>query len=410
MLKQIGRMELTAVVNAYISMSPFYQDKYGLVEHDDFEALPFLSKHELLEDQKKYPPFGTNLACSQEEIIRIHRTSGTTNSPLLIAMTETDLQQVTNIGTALFKLVGMCTQDTVFNCLNYNMWMGGYTDHQSMEGTGAAIVPYGTGYTDSLIELICKMPDSSIHCTPSYLSVIKDKLVKRGLKPRDLKLRNGFFGAEAGLGNPEFRKKIENEWGIEAFNANYGISEVISILGAECSEKDGLHFGASEALYLELLNSDMELIPITPGAKGELVVTHLKKQAQPLIRYRTGDIFEIISLDSCACQFKGFKFSISGRVDQMLNIKGVNFYPESLRSIVSSYSELTGNYKVIVSKEEPINSISALIEVKQKSSIHEELLTRLIKEIKVSHNVSFEIILTEKIDFVGNKSKLLERV
>lgn len=410
MLKQIKEKELLLIINNYIEKSDFYKEKFQKDNFKDFYSIPYLKKDEILEDQKKYPPYGNNLCCNKDDIIRLHRTSGTTNKPLLIALTKNDLDIVTNIGGELFKLTGMNSSDTVFNCLNYNMWMGGFTDHLSMEKTGANIIPFGVGHTDSLIELMMNLKSSSIHCTPSYLKIIKEKLSLLNLKPKDLNLKKGFFGAEGGLQNKKFRKNIEDNWGLEAFNANYGLSEVISMFGSECKNKDGLHFGAQDVLYIELLDNNLNSIILNDGAKGELVVTHLKKESQPLIRYRTGDIIEIISLDNCDCNFKGFKFKITGRVDDMLVINGVNFFPESIRTILGEYPELSGIYKIITTKKEPIEKIKLIVGIHDISFHTNELEESLFKNIKSHLNVSIEIEFTDKIKLNGNKIKMIERI
>lgn len=410
MLKQINHNKLLEIIDTYVLNSDFYQNKYKNIKISNIQNVPFLTKNELIEDQKKYPPFGSNLSSKLDKIVRIHKTSGTTNKPYLIALTKSDLKIITKIGSKLFKLTGMKEQDIVINCLNYNMWMGGYTDHQSLEKAGVIVVPFGTGNTDNLISLMQELNGSSIHCTPSYLGVIKEKLLKLKITPKELKLKNGYFAAEGGLENKKFRKKIEKEWGISAYNANYGLSEVVSILGAECQNKNGLHFGALDVLYLELIDKNLNSIKIKKGAIGELVVTHLKKEAQPLIRYKTGDIFEVLSLKVCNCGFKGLTFKLSGRIDNMIVIKGINFFPESIRSIITNYSNCSGIYKVIVSKKEPVEMIKVLIELNSFNLNIEEFRQKLFKDIKEKLNVSVIIEFVNKIEFVGNKMKILERV
>ncbi|MBD3823138.1 MAG: phenylacetate--CoA ligase family protein [Epsilonproteobacteria bacterium] len=410
MLQQIEESELLKIVGATLARSPFYQKKFAGLDLSEFARLPFTTKRELLADQELHPPFGSNLCVAPQEIVRIHRTSGTSNKPLLLTLTQKDIDVVTDIGAKLFGLCGMQKGEIVFNCLNYNMWMGGYTDHQSMEKSGAGVIPFGTGNTDALISLMREIPNASLHSTPSYLSVIKERLAQAGLTPKDLRLKNGFFAAEGGIQNPEFRKKIEDEWGIDAYNANYGLSEVISILGSECRAKTGLHFGALSALYIELIDAQGDSLPIKEGSTGELVITHLHKEAQPLIRYRTGDLFEILSLQGCSCGFEGFQFAIRGRVDDMVVIKGVNFFPESLRSIIADFEECSGLYKLFVSKQEPIEHLRVLIETKQNCVMSDQRARLIAKEIKSVLNVSADLEFTPKLELGDNKIKILERV
>jgi len=410
MLLQRSRQEMLEVVFSYVEKSFFYKKKYSEITIKKFIDIPFLSKTEILQDQNFFPPYGTNLCCPEEDIVRVHRTSGTTNAPLLIALTKSDLDIVVDIGSNLFKRIGIDKKSTIVNCLSYNMWMGGYTDHQSLEKTGATVIPFGVGHTDSLISLLQNFKGASLHCTPSYLKVIKEKLSSVGLCPKDLNLSNGFFGAEGGLQNKEFRNKIEDEWGIDAYNANYGISEVISIMGAECEMKNGLHFGATEALYIELVDEYLIPVKISSGVKGELVITHLRKEAQPLIRYRTGDIIQISSIGDCSCGFSGITFSVAGRVDDMLVIKGVNFFPESIRGILSQYIELSGLYKIIISNDDTVESIKILVE-RGNDVFNEDILRdSLLHEIKSRLNISVGLEFTYKIEYLGNKMKIVEWV
>ena len=335
--------ELWEIVQNYIKRSEFYSCRYAGVEIREFSDIPLIDKKDLLQDQAQYPPFGKNLCVDRNKIARIHRTSGTTTSPLLLALTKNDIDTVIKAGSLALKTAGMGPGDIVVNCMNYNMWMGGFMDHQSMEATGAAVVPYGVGHTENLINLLLEIEGACLHSTPSYLEVIKRVLSEKfGKKPIDLGIKKGFFGGESGMQNSDFRMKIEDEWGMKAMNANYGLSEAISILGAECKQQDGLHITAEPFLHLELVSTDTEVpqsIPLQPGAIGELVVTTLYKEAQPLIRYRIGDIIEVISIEPCKCGESSFRFKVVGRRDDMLVIKGINFYPESIRSIITSYSE-----------------------------------------------------------------------
>ena len=129
-------------------------------------------KLEIIEDQRNFPPFGSNLSIPLNKIKRIHRTSGTTNKPLLVPMTENDILQTVEIGRKFIELSGLKSTDTVIHCLSYNMWMGGFTDHQSLEATGAAVIPFGVGHTKNLIDTILTIKPTAIHCTPSYLAKI----------------------------------------------------------------------------------------------------------------------------------------------------------------------------------------------------------------------------------------------
>ena len=167
-------LKLKSQLKYVIENSSFYKGK--IIEHGkilngdfDFEELPFTTKQELLDDQKKFPPFGSNLSVSLEKIKRIHRTSGTISAPLIIALTSNDIKRMTASGAICAKTAGLKETDTVVHCLNYSMWMGGYTDHQILESAGAAVIPFGVGNSKQLIETIIRLGVTTISSTPSYL-------------------------------------------------------------------------------------------------------------------------------------------------------------------------------------------------------------------------------------------------
>jgi phenylacetate-CoA ligase len=367
-----------------VDKSSFYKEKFyysnvNIESLSDFHELPFTTKQELLDDQMRFPPFGNNICASNEQILRIHKTSGTTNKPLLLALTREDIRNTVRVGAACFNLSGLRKDHIVIHCLNYNMWAGGYTDHQSLEEAGAAVIPFGVGHTKELIETILAIRPHAIHCTPSYLRKIEDVLSEFfHLEPRDLKLELGLFGAEPGIQNKAFRAEIENKWGITAMNANYGMSDVLSMFGAECYCKNGMHFMGDDLLYPELIDSEtLEKIQIAEGATGELVLTNMHKLAQPLVRYRTKDVLRILSTGNCPCGSKGFKFEIVGRSDDMIVVRGVNVFLSTIENIIGNHLEyLTGQYQVQISRAIPVDRFMLVFEIKEKYLHNAETVTQ----------------------------------
>lgn len=403
--------ELLELVRQQADNSSFYRNLYKGLTIERFTDVPFTSKRMLLDDQLRNPPFGTNVCVERKKIARLHRTSGTTTRPLTLVLTAHDVEQVILAGSHAFRTAGMDDTDIVFNCMNYCMWMGGFMDHQSMEVTGAAVVPYGVGKTENLIDMLLEIDGPCIHCTPSYLAAIRNVLhEKYALPPERLGLKKGFFGGEAGMQDAGFRNKIEDEWQMQAINANYGLSEVISILGAECNRREGLHFTALPFLHVELIDPASGTgLPLAAGVYGEMVLTNLLKEAQPLIRYRTGDIIEIISTSDCPCGNEGFRFLTRGRSDDMLVIKGINFYPESIRSLLSSYPECTGAYVVMVPNRQPIDEIAVRVQVLAGKQNNASLAEKIKKEIRDRLFITPEIILVEHLASGENKIGLVER-
>lgn len=409
----MDKQKLWEIVQNYIQRSEFYSQRYAGLDIQQFSDIPLIDKKELLQDQANHPPFGNNLCIDRTMISRIHRTSGTSAKPFLIALTKNDIDVVAKAGAVALRTAGMGPGDIVVNCMNYSMWMGGFMDHVSMEATGAGVVPYGVGHTENLIQLLLDLEGPSLHSTPSYLEVIKQVLFEKfGKKPIELGIKKGFFGGESGMQNRDFCRKIEDEWGMKAMNANYGLSEVISILGSECDQHDGLHFTAGPYLHVELMSTDTEIprvIALQPGAIGELVVTTLYKEAQPLIRYRIGDIIEVISTELCKCGESSFRFNVIGRRDDMLVIKGINFYPESIRSIITAYPECSGNFKIQVPNTQPIAEIKVYIQA-QGNEKNTKLAREIQQEIRNKFSVSPTIELVGEIQVEGNKARLVEVV
>jgi len=389
--------------------SPFYRNLYDIGEINNFTDIPFINKIDLLKDQKKFPAFGSNVIVKRSELYRIHRTSGTTTKPLLLTLTKRDIEIIHEVGAKAFKIAGVKKDDIIINCMNYSMWMGGFTDHLSLEQAGGCVIPYGVGNTENLIALLLEIENPSIHCTPSYLDIIKKVLKNKFSKrPKDLGLKKGFFGGEGGLQNKEFKTRIEDEWGLEAINANYGMSDAISILGSECNKKDGLHFVAQNYLHVELIDTKLNNVKLEKGAIGELVITTLYKESQPLIRYRTGDIIEIISTEKCNCGEDSFRFKVIGRTDDMLTIKGINFYPDSLRTIISKYNQFSINYRIEIEDIVPLETFKLILE--KNSDNYEFELQELIRDIKNNFYVTPIVEIVSKIERDGNKMKLLKKV
>lgn len=405
-----------------LKKSKFYKNKLKKfknkkINSEIFDKIPFTTKKELLNDQKKHPPFGSNLTVEKKNIQRIHRTSGTSNKPLILALTKNDLKLMAETGSTCSKISGLKSNDIVFHCLNYCMWMGGLTDHLSLEKSGAAVIPYGVGNSKQLIESIQNIKASTISCTPSYLNKLVYVLNEFfDVKPKDLGLRLGLLGTEGGLQDENYRKKIEDTWGIKAINFNYGMAEVWSIFGSECFNcQDGLNFVSNGNLYLELINPEnLKNIEIKPGSEGEMVVTTLNKEAQPIIRYRTGDIIKINKTKACKCGHKGIKFQITGRSDDMITVKGINVFPSQIRTVINKYlNKLSGQFQIILDKPFPIENLHISIEKSQKtSSLELEILkNKLISEFKNN------LHLMPHIDFVaqgsltadGTKSKIFKK-
>jgi phenylacetate-CoA ligase len=354
--KEEESLILSALRRAY-NRSPFWRDRLsglGFSEADfipgfPFHALPLLTKKEIIDDQAENGPFGCLLSVEPDQIKRIHKTSGTSSKPFIVALTEQDLLDTYTTSERAFAFAGMGKGQRVVHCLSFNMWSGGITDYIPIERVGATAIPFGVGNTTLLLRMIKDLEINAISSTPSYMFTLRERCEQElGIDPKDLGLRRGYFGGEGLLQVPGVREEIELAFGLTAFDANYGMSELLSIFGGEGPERNGMVYHGYGALHCEMIDAQGNSIPITKGAKGEFVFTTLKRQAQPLFRYRSNDIAEILWSDFGEDGLLRMRFRVIGRSDEMLVVKGVNFFPQSLNSVINEFEpKIMRTYRVV---------------------------------------------------------------
>jgi phenylacetate-CoA ligase len=350
--------------------SSFYHAKFrdaprSDISLDDLQHLPLTTKDELRISQQQHPPLGDYLACDEKHVVRLHQTSGTTGAALRLGATERDTKTIARVGARAFFAAGLRSTDRVIHCLNYCMWSGGLTDHLSLEAVGAMVVPFGVGHTERLLETIEQLKITAISCTPSYPAVM-EKVWRESTRrnPRELGLKLGLFGGEACLDNPAFRQSLETTWGIKVRNANYGLSEVLSLFAGQCEAANDLHFHAGDVVFAELIDAKTgQRITIEPGAVGELVCTNLDRQCQPLVRYRTGDLIAVTAIDRCDCGRTSWQFRVCGRSDDMFNVRGVNVFPTAIQRVLLDHPQLTsGHFRVRLRGAGPYDRIELTVE------------------------------------------------
>lgn len=406
-LDQQRRLEREALLKQleYVAAaSEMYKGKWadaGCDPHDvknpeDLARLPFTTKAELRQSQVRRPPFGDFLACEPEAISRVHRTSGATGRFVYTALTRADLDLTHDCGARSFWSAGLRPHHRVIHCLNYQLWMGGVTDHCNLETTGATVFPFGVGNSRQLVRVIQEAGINAISSTPSYPKyleqVVRDEL---GIEPRELGLSLGLFGGEPGLDNPAYRKRIEDAWGMKAQNANYGVSDVLCNFAAVCEENYQLHFLGTGALLFQLIDPESgEDLPVEEGVIGEMVVTHLAKEAQPLVRYRTSDLLEILGVGPCACGRTGPRFRVIGRADDMLHVKGINVFPNGVARVLESMvPDVTGEFQIVLTHPSPYTHLDITVEhgKKIKPKEMEGLKGRVTAKLKEELNFKASI-------------------
>jgi len=351
----------------------------------DLPKLPLSDKSQLRVSQAEHQPFGNYLAAPASQAVRLHRTSGTTGQAMNLALSARDCEITEIVGGRAQRLAGLTPEDIVAHCLNYQMWMGGLTDHMTLQQTGALVIPFGVGNTELLIRTIREVGVTALSCTPSYPAVLERVIAEKfpGLSPRDLGLRLGLFGGEAGLDDPALRMRLKETWGMEPRNANFGVSDVFSNFAAQCEHDTRLHFIAGDVLYPELIDPDSgEPLPIADGTTGELVLTHLVRDCQPLVRFRTGDIITVDATNQCRCGCTGFRFRVVGRSDDMIVVRGLNMFPTMVAAVVTGFKELTGNYRIVLDQPPPFDVLP----------VHAELAPG----VEILHGLSAEIEKTFK--------------
>ena len=362
----------------------------------DLVRLPFTTKAMLRESQVAQPPFGHYLAAPSERVARLHRTSGTTGRAMNIAMSAADALQTAEVGARSHRASGLGPGHRVIHCLNYQMWMGGFTDHASLEATGATVIPFGIGGTELLVRTIQDVGVTAIHCTPSYPAVLERVIADKfpDISPRDLGLKLGLFGGEAGLDDPAFRARLESVWGFSARNANYGVSDAFSNIAGQCGHETDLHFLGLDVLYAELIEPESgEPLDWGDGVTGELVLTHLDRECQPLVRFRTSDILTVTATAPCACGRTGPRFRVVGRSDDMVVVRGVNVFPNAVGAALGAFPELSGEYRIRLRGKGPYDLLPVEAELAAGQATTPELREAVSEAINAEIRASTEVHL-----------------
>jgi phenylacetate-CoA ligase len=260
------------------------------------------------------------------------------------------------------------------------------------------VVPFGVGDTHLLIRTIRELEITAISCTPSYPAVIERVLAEHfpALHPRDLGLKIGLFGGEAGLDEPEFRRRLESTWGMKARNANYGLSDVFSNIAAQTELDNDLHFIALDVLHPELIAPETgAALPWREGERGELVLTHLSRECQPLVRFRTGDIILLTGTGRAHCGRTAPRFRVVGRSDDMVVVRGINVFPSQAAAILYRHNALSGEYRIVLDGPGPYDLLPVEAELAERPPDNppEELTNRLAAAFKRELGVTARITL-----------------
>ena len=352
-LRQVDRQ-----IKRLVASSNFYGTKLkeagieGVETVEDFLKLPFSHKQDLRDAY----PLGL-MAVPEEEIVRIHSSSGTTGTPVIIPYTKKDVEDWAEMFKRCYEFAGITNKDRIQITPGYGLWTAGIGFQLGAEKLGAMAVPMGPGNTDKQLQFMMDMQTTVLCATSSYALLLAEEIEKRQIKDR-VCLKKGVIGSERW--GEKMRRRIASELGIELYDI-YGLTEIYGPgIGINCRYDQGMHIW-DDYVYLEIIDPVTgENVP--DGEFGEIVLTTLVKEGAPLIRYRTHDISRIIP-GECPC---GSKFPridvIQGRSDDMVKFKGVNFFPKQIEEILALFPEVSSEYQIRISHLERRDTLRLYVE------------------------------------------------
>jgi phenylacetate-CoA ligase len=319
---------------AYVlERSPFYREK--LAGHDTdgpLEALPLTTKQELRATVTRENPFGAHLCVEPREIARIYSTSGTTGDPSYIPLTASDLENWVETSARSYAASGVRPGERIISTYNAGPFAAGAA-LAAFERIGLCHIPVGTGNTDRLLRAIELLRPDAVVMTPSYAAYA----LERAGDLAGSSVRRLLLAGEPGGGEPAFRARLQEGWGARVTEA-MGIGDIHVSLWGECEHQDGMHLGGYGFVHPELIDPESGApIPMEHGATGELVLTHLRHRAAPLLRFRTRDHVEVRTAP-CPCGRTGPRVRCIGRTDDMLIVRGVNVFPSAIREVVGAFA------------------------------------------------------------------------
>ncbi|MBI1724204.1 MAG: phenylacetate--CoA ligase [Candidatus Tectomicrobia bacterium] len=332
--------------------APFYREKWQRagVRPDDLRTLadlrhfPVVTKQELREEQQAHPPFGRYTVAPARVWREVHPSTGTTGHPVHTIWSARDVATITRFTARTMWSFGVRPGDIVQNAFAYGLWIAGLAVHYAAAEIGCLVIPIGAGLTNRQLDYLVSPGATVLLATPSYALHIAEALRERGTDPEKIALRRGCFGGEAGTEAPATRAKIEKGLGIDAYDY-YGLSEIAPTFASECTAKAGLHWSEDDHL-IEVLDPETQ-VPLPPGQLGVLVITHLTREACPMVRYWTGD-YARLDLAPCACGRTHARSpgGIVGRADDMVIYRGAKFYPVQVEKVVRSFPELGDEFRI----------------------------------------------------------------
>jgi len=394
--------QLTAMIKRLYDHVPFYRNKLkeagvepgDIRSADQLRQLPFTTKTDLRDNY----PFGL-FTVPQQDVVRIHASSGTTGKPTVVGYTQHDIEIWAEVVARSLTMAGIHSGDTIQIAYGYGAFTGGLGLHYGAEKVGATVIPISTGNTKKQLQFMTDFRATILACTPSYAAHLGESILKEGISPADIRLRAGVLGAEPWTN--EMRREIEKLLSIKAYDI-YGLSEVIGPgVSMECSCQCGNHVFEDHFIPEIIDPETMEVLP--DGELGELVFTTVSKVAMPLLRYRTRDLTRL-HREKCDCGRTLVRMDkCLGRTDDMLIIRGVNVFPSQVESVLMEITETSPHYQLIIRRENNLDTLEILVEIDEKNwsdSIRELEGIRL----RIDHNIKSALGISAKVRLVEPNS------
>jgi phenylacetate-CoA ligase len=296
-------------------------------------GLPYTEKDELRASQATHPPLGAHAAIEISQAARIYSTSGTSGAPLYIPLTRSDVEQWREIGRRTYSCNGLKAGERVVTTYGAGPFVAG-ASLTAFEAIGAVHIPVGVGNTEKLLAALERLQPEALACTPSYALHVAEAAAARGVSLAPI--RRLIVGGEPGGGEDSFRGKLQGAFDAKVYEI-MGIGDVAASLWGECPAQAGMHFSAAEFVHVELIDPDTgKPKQLSDGETGELVYTHLQREAAPLLRFRSRDQVRVWS-SKCACGSTALRARCIGRTDDMLIVRGVNVFPSAVREVVARF-------------------------------------------------------------------------
>ncbi len=390
-LNETQRLQVNTQIQRLISTDSYYGKIYrelgiqGIGSQEDFEALPFSSK----DDLRNAYPLGIQ-AVPDEEVVRIHSSSGTTGKPVIIPYTAKDVDDWAVMFARCYETAGITSRDRIQITPGYGLWTAGIGFQTGCEKLGAMAIPMGPGNTDKQLQMMIDLKSTVITATSSYALLLAEEINKRGLKDQ-IHLKKGVIGSERW--SEKMRKYIREELGIELYDI-YGLTEIYGPgIGINCEKEAGIHYW-DDYIYIEIIDPKTGK-PVPDGEEGEIVITTLVKEGAPLIRFRTHDISRIIP-EKCSCGSSYPRIDIiRGRSDDMFKIHGVNMFPSQIEDLLQNVDGVASEYTVTLAHDDEKNRDIMILTVEAEGRVSFEATALKIREL-----VKSRIGVTPKVTVV----------